>query len=226
MRFRNFVRRHPGYVAGVAIVIIALLAVDGWLIYKRLRYEGEISRLRAGMTEFERRRTDTILSSQQRRLQVMMQLIRHQARWDRETHLAVSVDSARMYLERDGAVLRVVPVELGPEKRVGTPPDTVHLAAPRGTRSVQSIVGQSDSWEVPSWVYADRGIPLPSSRSVAGALGPVALILDGGTVIYSMPSRGPLNDSLYVLPGSVRVRAEDLRAIIPSLGPGTSVYFY
>src|SRR5919202_4064382 len=150
MRFRKFVRRHPGFVAGVAIVVIALLAVDGWLIYKRLRYEGEISRLRAGMTDFERKRTDTILSSRQRRLQVMMQLIRHQARWDRETHLAVSVDSAKMYLERDGAVLRELPVELGPEKRVGTPPDTVHLAAPRRTRSVQRIVDERDSWVVPS----------------------------------------------------------------------------
>jgi hypothetical protein len=208
------------------IVVVALLAVDGWLIDKRLKYEREISRLRAGMTDFERRRTDAILSSRQRRLQVMMQLIRHQARWDRETHLAVSVDSAKMYLERDGAVLREAPVELGQEARVGTPPDTVHLAAPRGTRSVQRIVGESDSWEVPRWVYADRGIPLPPARNVVGALGPAALILDGGTVIYSMPSVGPLNDSLYILPGSIRARAEDLRAIIPNLGPGTSVYFY
>jgi hypothetical protein len=226
MRFRDFVRRHPVFVAAVMITIVALLTLDGWLVYKRLNYEREIARLRAGMTDFERKRTDTILGSEQRRLQMMMQLIRHQARWDREIHLAVSVDSSKMYLERDGAVLREVPVEIGPEKRVGTPPDTVHLAAPRGTRSVQRIASDSDSWNVPEWVYADRGIPVPPSRTVVGALGPVAIILDGGTVIYSTPKVGPLNDSMYVLPGSIRVRAEDLRAVIPSLAPGTSVYFY
>jgi hypothetical protein len=226
MRFRDFVRRHPVFVAVVMITIITLLTLDGWLVYKRLNYEREIARLRAGMTEFERKRTDTILSSEQRRLQMMMQLIRHQARWDRDIHLAVSVDSSKMYLERDGAVLRAVPVEIGPEKRVGTPPDTVHLAAPRGTRSVQRIASDSDAWNVPEWVYTDRGIPVPPSRTVAGALGPVAIILDGGTVIYSIPKAGPLNDSMYVLPGSIRARAEDLRAVIPNLAPGTSVYFY
>jgi hypothetical protein len=205
---------------------VALLALDGWLIYRRRGYEREISRLRGGMTEFERRRTDTILSSERRRLELMMQLIRQQAKWDREIHLAVSVDSAKMYLERDGVVLREIAVEIGPGRRVGTPPDTVYLATPRGTRSVQRIVSDSDSWNVPRWVYEDRAIRVPASRGITGALGPVAIILDGGAVIYSKPDVGPLDDSLYVLPGSIRARAEDLRAVVPSLGPGTSVYFY
>ena len=91
---------------------------------------------------------------------------------------------------------------------------------------MQRVVGDRDSWDVPSWVYADRGIPVPPSRTITGALGPVAVILNGGTVIYSIPSAGPLNDPLYILPGSIRARAEDLRAITPSLGPGTLVYFY
>lgn len=226
MTFRQFRQRHPAFVTAIAIVLLAFLALDGWLVYKRVTYQQEIARLRSGMSEFERKRTDAILNSRERRFDMMMQLLRRQAKWDKEIHLAVPVDSARMYLEREGAVLREIPVEVGPERRIGTPPDTVHMAVPRGSRSVQLILGDGDSWEVPDWVYRDRGIPVPPERVVKGALGPVAILLDGGTVIYSLPEAGPLNDSGYVLPGSIRVRAEDLRAIVPNLGKGTVVYFY
>jgi hypothetical protein len=51
-------------------------------------------------------------------------------------------------------------------------------------------------------------------------------VLDGGTVIYSVPVVGPLNDSSYVLPGSVRASAADLEAIAPNLSVGMAVYFY
>jgi hypothetical protein len=226
MTFRQFRQRHPGFVSAIAVVLLAFLVLDGWLVYKRVTYEREIDRLRSGMSDFERKRTDAILDSRQRRFQMMMELLRRQANVDKEIHLAVSVDSARMYLERDGALLREIPVEVGPERRIGTPPDTVPMAVPRGARSVQLVLGAGDGWEVPEWVYRDRGIPAPADRTVKGALGPVAILLDGGTVIYSLPEAGPLNDSSYVLPGSIRVRAEDLRAIVPNLAKGTTVYFY
>jgi len=67
---------------------------------------------------------------------------------------------------------------------------------------------------------------VPAERVLKGALGPVAIVVTGGTVIYSMPSVGPLNDSSYILPGGVRARAADLRAIVPNLKPGVRVYFY
>jgi hypothetical protein len=35
-----------------------------------------------------------------------------------------------------------------------------------------------------------------------------------------------LNDSAYVLPGSVRAREADLRAILPNVQPGMKVYLY
>ena len=157
---------------------------------------------------------------------MMMELLRRQAKWDKTVHLAVAADSGKMYLEREGVTLREVEVEMGPERRIGLPPDTVHMAVPRGSRSVVKVLGESDPWEVPQWVYADRGLPIPRERAVKGALGPVAILLDGGTVIYSLPSTGPLNDSAYVLPGAVRARADDLRAIVPNLQPGSSVYFF
>ena len=132
----------------------------------------------------------------------------------------------KMYLERDGALLREMGVEVAPGKRLGAGKDTVHMPAPRGTRSVERILGPQDAWEVPRWVYTDRGVPQPAVQSLVGALGPVAIVLNGGAVIYSLPTVGPLNDSAYVLPGSIRVSSEDLRAVTPNLQRGTVVYFY
>jgi hypothetical protein len=226
MPFSDFRRRHPAFTAAVAVVIVGLLAIDGWVLYKRFAYEHEIARLRAGMSEFERRRSDAVTNTNEKRLAMMMELLRRQAKIDKEIHLAVAVDSGKMYLERDGALLREMSVEVAVEKRVGAGRDTVHLAAPRGTRTVERILGPTDAWEVPSWVYADRGLPRPATTSEVGALGPVAIVLNGGSVIYSLPTVGPLNDSAYVLPGSIRVSSEDLRAVTPNLQRGTVVYFY
>src|SRR5918999_1779835 len=189
--WREFRRSYPGILVTMAIALAAFLAIDVWLIRKRVRYRNEIERLRAEMTALE--------------------LIRRQARIDKDLHLSVTVDSGVMFLEREGAHLREMPIQIGPEKTVGVPPDTVRMVAPRGARTVERIVGEADSWEVPAWVYADRGLAPGGDRMIKGALGPAAVVLSAGTVIYSMPSVGPLNDSAYVLPGSIRARADVLK---------------
>lgn len=226
MPFSEFRKRHPAFLAIVAVIIVGLVAVDGWVLYKRAAYAREVARLRAGMSDFERRRSDAVTNTHEAQTAMMMELLRRQAKIDKEIHLAVDVDSGRMYLERDGALLRENAVEVAPGKRLGLGKDTVRMAAPRGTRSVERILGAGDAWEVPAWVYSDRGISRPAELPLVGALGPVAIVLNGGTVIYSLPTVGPLNDSAYVLPGSIRASAEDLRAVVPNLQRGTVVYFY
>jgi hypothetical protein len=67
---------------------------------------------------------------------------------------------------------------------------------------------------------------VPASRAVKGALGPLAVVLSGGTVIYSLPAPAPLDASDYVLPGSVRAEAVDLEAIRENVRPGMPVYFH
>ena len=224
--WREFRRAHPGILATAVVLIVVMLAVDAWLIVKRQRYVREIERLRAGMSAVERNKTDAVLAQQEHRLRVMMELIKRQARAAPDIHLAVAIDSGRMVLEQRGATLREMAVDVGGDKTVGTPPDTVRVTAPRGERSIERILGPDDPWEIPAWVYADRRLPLPPDRSLAGALGPVAIVLSGGTVIYSLPSVGPLSDAAYVLPGSIRARAADLRAIVPNLSRGKAVYLY
>ena len=210
----------------MGIALVGFLAIDAWLIRKRLRYRDEIERLRAEMTALERSRTDAILARDENRLRLALELIRRQARIDKDLHLSVTVDSGVMILEREGAHLREMPIQIGPEKTVGVAPDTVRMVAPRGARTIERILDDSASWEVPAWVYADRGLQPSAERTIKGALGPAAIILSGGTVIYSMPSVGPLNDSAYVLPGGIRARAADLKAILPNLQNGMTVYFY
>ena len=60
--------------------------------------------------------------------------MRRQANLDKDLHLSVAVDSGVMYLEREGALLREMPIDVGPEKRVGIAPDTLkHRGAARRT---------------------------------------------------------------------------------------------
>jgi hypothetical protein len=225
LAWREFRHSYRGLVVTMSIAVVIFLAADAWLLVRYRRYVRETAALRASMTDVERRRTDALLAQEENRLKIMVELFRRQAKVDPSLHLSVSLDSGVMYLERDGALLREMPITVGPEKRVGMPPDTLHIAAPRGKRTVERLLDENDAWQVPGWVYQDRGIA-SSQSGLAGALGPAAIALDGGTVIYSLPSVGPLNDSAYVMPGAIRVRASDLKAIAPNLHPGVAVYFY
>jgi len=224
--WQEFRQAYPGILATMGVALLVMIGADMWLVYKRQRYENEIQRLRSGMTSFERQKADMLLNADERRFDVMLELIRRQSLGDQALHLGVSIDSGVMYFEREGARLREMPVHVGPEKAVGASPDTVRMVTPRGVRTIERVIENGDSWEVPTWVYGDRGLPPAADRNVKGALGPVAILLNGGTVIYSAPTAGPLNDPAYVLPGSVRARAEDLKAIAPNLKPGMNVYFY
>ncbi len=222
----EFRHAYPGILWTMSIALMVIVALDIWLVAKRNRYVTETARLRLGMTETERKRTDLTIESEEKRLTVMFELMRRQAQTEKDLHLSISVDSGTMYLGQEGASLRTMSVEVGPERRVGTPPDTVQMVAPRGMRTVARVIGPGDTWEIPAWVYADRSLAAPADRSLKGALGPGAIVLDGGVVLYAMPSVGPLNDSTYILPGSVRVKASDLQAIAPNIRPGLKVYFY
>lgn len=223
--WRDFRRQYPGFIFTMALAFFIMLAIDGWLVYRRQAYSAEITRLRANMSDAEREKSDLLIESERNKIRVAIELVRRQARMDNRLHLSIPVDSGRVYLERDGAILREIAAQLGPEKVVGEPPDTIRLVIPRGERMVQRIM-DNESWTAPEWVYADRGVPAAQEREVRGGLGPVALMLDDGTVIYTTPSVGPLADSVYVLPGSVRVAEPDLRAVLPNVEPGMKVYFY
>lgn len=225
-RWRVMRRTYPKTVVAIATVIVLLVALDAVLVVRWQRYRDETARLRNGMTDAERQRADMVVESEQNKVGVMLELIRRQAEGDKEMHLTVSIDSGRMTLERDGALLREMPVEVGKERVVGVAPDTIHIVPPLGARSVERLLGANEAWEAPAWVFADRGLAVPADRRTKGSAGRNAILLTGGTLIYALPDSGVLADSSYVLPGAIRVKRNDLRAIAPNLAPGVKVYFY
>jgi hypothetical protein len=225
-RWRELLGAYPRIVTGMLLGIAVLLLTDLVLVYKRVEYGLEFARMRASMTEIERQRVDAIATAEENRLAIAVELARRQAEGDTELHLAVDTLNGLLYLERQGARLREMRVRLGPEANVGTPPDVVLLAPPLGKRSVARVVDGSYRWAVPEWVYVDHGWPVPGNRQIPGALGPLAIFLDSGAVLYSRPAVGPLSDVSYVLPGSVRAEAPDFEAIRENLEPGMAVYFH
>jgi hypothetical protein len=218
----EFREAYPRIVAGLAVFLGLLAAADVLLAWQWVRYARETGRLRSAMSRLERERADALLAAGQSRTALMLELARQQATADRTLNLAISLEDGRMYLQREGARLRDMAVKVAPETRVGE----IVLAPPRGKRAVVRVVGREDAYELPAWAWTARGLPAPPRRAVTGALGPAALVLSGGTVIYSLPAAPPLDSAEHVLPGSVRAEAADLEAILENVRPGMPVYFH
>jgi hypothetical protein len=208
----------------ISLILVALLAADAFLLLRRARYRDEAARLRAGMSELERARTDAIVAAEAERTSLMLEMVRRQAMGDEALHLAVDVDSGVVALDRGPARLRTMRAEVGPERRAGT--DDQWVVTPRGMRTVERLLGPDDRYPLPPWVWTDRGLPLPEERAGAGWTGPAALVTTGGTLVYALPATGPLSDSSYVMPGALRMSEGDLRAIRENLTGGMRVYFY
>lgn len=137
--WKDFRRAYPGFVFVLGLGLAAMIAVDGWLVAKRTKYNRDVKQLREHMTATERERTDAIVQSEQNKLRIAIELAKRQAKFDKRLHLNVSVDSARMYLTREGALLREMPVQFGPE-RPASPNDSAPPAAlPRGERTISDL---------------------------------------------------------------------------------------
>ncbi len=225
IKFRDFRQQYPGFLPGVLLILAVLVAIDLLLLERQRNYEQEIAALRSNMTESQRQRGDALADAHGAQEKVKLELVRREAKFGKVLHLSLDVDSAQLSLMQDGAVLRRFAVRLGVSRSVERG-DTSTKSVPRGAFVVQRVLGPADMWAAPKWVYTDRRLTAPADSMVAGALGPVAILLEGGAVIYSQPSVGPLKDSAYVLPGAARANADDLRAVAPNLTPGTPVYVY
>src|SRR6202165_2384940 len=100
--WRDFRRAYPGFVFVLGLGLTAMVAVDAWLLFKRVSYNHEVAQLRAHMTDAERQRTDAIVEAEQNKLRIAIELAKRQAKFDKRLHLNVSIASPRMYLTRGG----------------------------------------------------------------------------------------------------------------------------
>jgi type III secretory pathway component EscV len=135
--WRDFRQAYPGFVFTLFIALIAMLAIDGMLIMKRRAYADEVKRLQSNMSEQERAKTDAIVAAEHNKTRIALELARRQAKIAKTLHLSVAVDSGRIYLEREGAVLREMAAAFGPETKAG--PDSIPVVIPRGEMSVAAI---------------------------------------------------------------------------------------
>ena len=142
-RWRELREAFPRIVAGMFLGIAVLLLADLVLAYKRVQYGRELARMRASMTETERRRVEAIAASEENRLAIAAELARRQALGDTELHLAVDTGNGLLCLERQGARLREMRVRLGQAVTVGTPPDAVLLTPPLSKRLMARIIDGS-----------------------------------------------------------------------------------
>jgi hypothetical protein len=137
--WRDFRRAYPGFVFVLGIGLVAMIAVDGWLLVKRVSYNQDVKQLRDHMSQAERERSDAIVQAEQNKLRIVIELAKRQAKFDKKLHLNVSVDSSRMYLTREGAVLREMSVQFGPERTPSDTSSTPPAATPRGERTVAAL---------------------------------------------------------------------------------------
>jgi type III secretory pathway component EscV len=135
----DFRRAYPGFVATLVVGLLLLLAVDGFLIYKRRAYDSEVARLRGQMTESEREKTDAIVKAEENKTLIALALARRQAKIEKALHLSVAIDSGRIYLEREGAILREIPARFGPERVIAQGADSIPIVIPRGQRRVVRV---------------------------------------------------------------------------------------
>jgi hypothetical protein len=137
--WRDFRRAYPGFVFVLAIGLATMVGVDGWLLVKRVKYNEDVKQLRDHMSRAERERSDLIVQAEQNKLRIAIELVKRQSKFDKKLHLNVSVDSSRMYLTREGAVLREMPVQFGPERTPSESSDAPPAATPRGERTVADL---------------------------------------------------------------------------------------
>ena len=135
----DFRRAYPGFVFVLGLGLVAMIAVDAWLLAKRVKYNHDVAQLRSHMTDAEKQRTDFIVQSEENKLRIAIELAKRQAKFAKKLHLNVSIDSSRMYLTREGALLREMPVQFGPERGVSANDSAPPAAIPRGERTVADL---------------------------------------------------------------------------------------
>jgi len=181
--WKDFRRAYPGFVFVLGIGLLAMLAVDAWLFAKRVKYNDDVADLRSHMSDAEKQRTDAIVQAEENKLRIAIELVKRQAKFDKKLHLNVSVDSARMYLTREGALLREMPVQFGPERLVSAGDSTPPAAIPRGERTVAEL--------------SDEKITLDGGTSILTSPGSLA---NDSTPIPPGSLRIPLEDLKAIRP--------------------------
>ena len=139
VNWRDFRRAYPGFVFTMILALLLFMALDVYLVQKRRAYGAEVARLRGAMSNAERERTDAIVEAEHDKARIALELAKRQAKMQTNLHLAVALDSGRIYLERDGRILREMAAQFGPEKGTTPGSDSVPVVVPRGQQAIARV---------------------------------------------------------------------------------------
>lgn len=163
--WHDFRRAYPGFVFVLGLGLVTMIAVDAWLLAKRVSYNQDVKALRDHMSAAERERSDAIVQAEQNKLRIAIELAKRQAKFDKKLHLNVSVDSSRMYLTREGALLREMPVQFGPERSPSDTSDAPPAAIPRGERTVAALSDTKITLDGGTQILSSPGAQLASDST-------------------------------------------------------------
>ncbi len=169
--------------------LAALIALDAWLVVKREKYNRDVALLQSHMTSAERARTDAIVEAEQNKLRIAIELAKRQAKFDKRLHLNVSIDSSRMYLTREGALLREMPVQFGPELAASESSATPPAAIPKGERTIADLSDTRITLDGGAFILSSSASDL-SSDTTGVPPGSLRISLDDMKAIMPNLSRG------------------------------------
>jgi hypothetical protein len=135
--WREFRQNYPGLVFTLLFALAVMVALDAFLFVKRGAYASEVTRLQSNMSQQEKAKTEAIIASEENKTRIALELAKRQAKFAKDLHLSVAVDSGKIYLEREGAVLRTMAAAFGPETKSG--PDSIPVVIPRGEMTIAQI---------------------------------------------------------------------------------------
>ncbi|MEO8217439.1 MAG: L,D-transpeptidase [Acidobacteriota bacterium] len=178
----------------------------------------EIRQIKADLAQMDLSR-----DSMAKELDSRMQLV--ESLKTNEFYLAIDTSKKLMFLQFGDRIAREAPVQIGEPRTVTARNGRTWTFVPiRGGFTVRGKE-ESPQWEVPEWLYAMNGQPVPAQRpTIPGGLGKYVIYLPNDYVIHSHPSAGsPLKGPR---PGSFMVSEEDLKAIWPRVNSGMRVYIF
>ncbi|MDP3297976.1 MAG: L,D-transpeptidase [Thermodesulfovibrionia bacterium] len=146
----------------------------------------------------------------------------------KETYIVVDTAKNRLYLEKEGQILKEVVVSTGSGGILKDPAGNRQWVfdTPRGELAVQSKT-TSPVWTKPDWAFIEEGEDIPKSykdRVEEGVLGDYALSLGNGYLIH-----GTLYTRLLgrnVTHGCIRVGDKDLKELYNTIPIGTKVIIF
>jgi len=217
--WRELRESYPQIASCLVLAGAVLLLTDLSLIIKHIEFGRQQTELRSVLAQTEIQRATAVQVTERNIGATGAGLAHREMLLSRELHLAVDRHKGVMYLRQSGSVLREMPIRLSPETSAAAArQENVLSAQPRGRRVLARVLEAGASRELPESDFA--------RLTSTGSIGPLAIILDDGALIYSQPGTGPPLGPRDLPPGSVRAEAADLEAIKADLQPGMRLYLY